>query len=130
MTACAINAGALSTSAPKACKARPAPLRAAKVLVPGSPDSPASFIQVEATIGRKLRLFWYWVTPLPADLGRAFLVEKSSVDPTYGTEAGQYAVNLGGDGQAPSCECLGFLRWGTLCKHLIALQALVDEGKL
>jgi hypothetical protein len=42
-----------------------------------------------------------------------------------------YAVNLGdpAKGMPPSCECLGYLRWGR-CKHVSGLMALVNAGKL
>lgn len=36
------------------------------------------------------------------------------------------------NGNASSCECLSFLRWGHCrpCKHIAGLQALADAGRL
>jgi hypothetical protein len=42
-----------------------------------------------------------------------------------------YDVNLGDAGNPPSCECLGFQRWGHRgpCKHVIGLSARVKAGR-
>ncbi len=71
----------------------------------------------------------YLVQPIPADFGRAFTLTK------VGSEEGEvYAVNL--DGPKSQCGCKGFCRYGmaagggTGCKHIAALQALVNVGKL
>ena len=64
----------------------------------------------------------YFITPIPADFGRGFLVEKMGT-----VEDGAYHVNL--DGRRSSCECRGFTRHG-YCKHVQGLGAAVRAGKL
>lgn len=69
---------------------------------------------------------FYFVTKLDADFGRAFTCEK--------LERGKgivksYAVNVGDEGSAPSCECDGFLKWHQ-CRHIACLAALIEEKKL
>jgi hypothetical protein len=69
----------------------------------------------------------YYVAPMSADYGRAFKFEK------FGVEGGDvYAVNLGGDGEPATCECLGHLRHGhkTVCRHIASARALIEAGKL
>ncbi|MBA4062852.1 MAG: hypothetical protein C0501_03935 [Isosphaera sp.] len=39
-----------------------------------------------------------------------------------------YHVRVGAPDD-PSCECLGFLRWGR-CKHVAGLAALVSRGRV
>ena len=65
----------------------------------------------------------YFLTPIPADFGRGFRVEKIGLqvnDPPY-------HVNI--DGERRSCECKGFLRHGH-CKHADGLAALIAAGRL
>jgi hypothetical protein len=65
----------------------------------------------------------YFLTPMPADFGRAFKVEKVGLtvnDPPY-------HVNI--DRGKRSCECKGFLRHGH-CKHADGLAALIAAGRL
>ena len=65
----------------------------------------------------------YFLTPIPADFGRVFKVEKIGLtcnDPPY-------HVNI--DGDTKTCECKGFLRHGH-CKHADGLAALLAAGKL
>lgn len=73
---------------------------------------------------RSSKIDRYQVARLSCDYGTAFRVAK------VGGEV--YAVNLGGDGEPPSCECLGFLAHGTktVCKHVASLRALLAAGKL
>ena len=63
----------------------------------------------------------YFVTPIPADFGRGFKVEK------MGDEAAAYHVNIDGDNR--TCECKGFGRWHH-CRHADGLAALVKAGQL
>ena len=65
----------------------------------------------------------YLLTPLPADFGRGFQVEKIGLE----GRGEVYHVNL--DGDKRTCECKGFLKWGH-CKHADGLAALVAAGKL
>jgi hypothetical protein len=72
----------------------------------------------------------YFFCEFPTQWGRAFTVEKiqdSGLDP----EA-VYDVNVGGNGQPASCECLGWLRWGhkTVCRHVAGMKALIAAGKI
>jgi hypothetical protein len=64
----------------------------------------------------------YFLTTIPADFGRGFMLEKVGID-----AAGKYAVNIDGDGR--TCECKGHLRHGH-CKHSDGLAALIAAGKL
>jgi hypothetical protein len=66
----------------------------------------------------------YFVSALPADYGRGFLVEK--IGPA-GQVVETYHVNV--NGRQSLCECKGWLRWQR-CKHLEALTALIEHGKL
>jgi hypothetical protein len=64
----------------------------------------------------------YFLTELPADFGRGFLVEKVGID----RDAAKYHVNIG---EQRSCECKGFLHHGH-CKHADGLAALIAAGRL
>ena len=75
----------------------------------------------------------YFVHLVPADFGRGFRLEGFTSQLVEG-EPRDYHVNL--RGPESTCECKGFLRWGLDagqgkgCKHVEALQGLVDQGKL
>jgi hypothetical protein len=64
----------------------------------------------------------YFLTAIPADFGRGFLVEKIGLH-----AEGKYAVNI--DGDKRSCECKGFGRHGH-CKHADGIAALIVAGRL
>jgi hypothetical protein len=67
------------------------------------------------------------VDELPTAGGRGFHLRKA----TTGTdpEAESYAVFCSAAGAARDhCECKGFLRWGTPCKHMDACRALLANG--
>lgn len=69
----------------------------------------------------------FWVRPIPHDFGQAaFLLEKYETQ-CRGEDDKAYNVLLAG--QQSSCECLGHMRWGH-CRHVEALQKLLDLGKL
>jgi hypothetical protein len=93
--------------------------RTVRLAVPPSPDNPFAIIVITAR-GKSND---YCVKPLPSDFGRAFQVEK-----IFDPEEVTYHVNL--NGERSTCECKGHLRWGTVCKHIGALQTLVAKGKL
>src|SRR5262245_47966951 len=61
----------------------------------------------------------YYVYRIGSDFGQAARLEKFH---SQGDDV--YHVNLGADHTEHLCDCLGFLRWGTLCKHIQALEAL------
>jgi hypothetical protein len=63
----------------------------------------------------------YNLAGIPSDYGRAFRLVK-----ILGPHD-RYDVLL--HGEHSTCECRGFLRWHH-CKHVSALQALVNAGKL
>jgi hypothetical protein len=65
----------------------------------------------------------YVVSPLPADFGRAFTVEKFLPN-----ERPTYTVLLADDGKH-QCECKGFCARGT-CRHIAGLLALRQAGQL
>jgi hypothetical protein len=73
---------------------------------------------VRITVGRAAAD--YFVTSIPADFGRGFVVEKIG-------QEGRYSVNLEGDRR--TCECKGHLAHGH-CKHADGLAALVAAGRL
>lgn len=72
--------------------------------------------------------FRYLLTPLTTDYGKAYTLTKLDSDPKDGPTS--YAVCIDdGPGNADTCECRGFLRWGH-CKHTAGLRALIEAGKL
>ena len=62
----------------------------------------------------------YFLTEIPADFGRGFLVEKVGHEESY-------HVHL--DADRRTCECQGYLRHSH-CKHSDGLAALVAAGRL
>jgi hypothetical protein len=107
------------TSAPaRQRKPRPKPQRSIRLEV--RPEGDGLGI-VRITVGREYAD--YFLTPIPADFGRGFKVEKVGLtvnDPPY-------HVNI--DGDKRSCECKGFLHHGH-CKHADGLAALIAAGRL
>jgi hypothetical protein len=76
---------------------------------------------VEMTIGKDD--FSYLVKRIQAHWGRGF--EFAKLD-----NSGRYAVNIDTTSGKHSCECPGHQRWGTPCKHISSLLALILAGKL
>lgn len=73
----------------------------------------------------------YLVDELPeVEGGRGFQLVK--VEGGSDGEATGYAVFVArpGSGEAPSCECKGFLRWNKPCKHLAAILELLRNRQL
>jgi hypothetical protein len=99
-------------------KPRPKPQRFARLCI--RPEGTAPGI-VRLTVGHDGAD--YFLTELPADFGRGFLVEKVGID----RDTAKYHVNL--DGDRRSCECKGFLRHGH-CKHADGIAALIAAGRL
>jgi hypothetical protein len=99
-------------------KPRPKPQRFVRLMVSPAVDGTGV---VRLTVAKKADD--YFLTPIPADFGRGFKVEKVGLD----CRESAYAVNL--DGEKRSCECKGYLRHGH-CKHSDGLAALVAAGKL
>jgi hypothetical protein len=66
----------------------------------------------------------YELNPLAADWGEGWQLRK--LDGTT------YEINLGNADDPPTCNCLGFERWGSRgpCKHLAALMGLKEKGEL
>ncbi len=60
----------------------------------------------------------YAVEPMGSDYGRAFNFKNMA-------EGTAYNVLLSNDGHS-TCECAGFLRWGTECKHLGSARKLIE----
>lgn len=58
--------------------------------------------------------------------GRAFALVKIGAD---GEEPEQYSCFVGSAVDS-RCECKGWLRWQTPCKHLLALRQLVESGEV
>jgi hypothetical protein len=99
-------------------KPRPKPQRSVRLCFQPEGDSPGV---VRLAVGREAAD--YFITPIPADFGRGFKVERIDIDATEG----KYAVNI--DGEKRSCECKGFGRHGH-CKHADGIAALIAAGQL
>lgn len=99
-------------------KPRPKPARFVRLCMKPFEGNPGI---VRITVGKEQAD--YFLTELPADFGRGFLVEKVGSD---ATEC-KYHVNI--DGDKRSCECKGFGRWHR-CKHADGLAALIAAGRL
>jgi hypothetical protein len=70
--------------------------------------------------GEKAVFYTFW--EVPCDIGgRGFAVHRLGLGPLY-------HVRVASSSDC-SCECLGFLRHGR-CKHLKALLALVENGRV
>ena len=99
--------------------------RFARVL--GRLDNGELMVEVEDRRPTTSKFSHYYISPIPADYGKAFRFEK------FAAEGGEvYAVNLGDEREPASCECLGHLRFGhkTVCRHIASARALVGAGKL
>jgi hypothetical protein len=84
-------------------------------------------VEIEDRYPRSYKLTHYYLTSLPADFGRAFRFSK------FACEGGEeYHVNVGGEGEPASCDCLGHLKHGhkTVCRHVACTRALIAAGKL
>jgi hypothetical protein len=109
---------AITTPAPRQRKQRSKPQRFIRwALRPGPDGNGVVRIRVGSDSAD------YLLTPIPADFGRGFRLEKVGLE----SRGEVYAVNV--DGNAGTCECKGFLRWGR-CKHRDGIQALIAAGKL
>lgn len=78
--------------------------------------------------GRQVNHFGYYLTPIPADFGLGFHVEKFGTEQEGGEPAG-YDVLIDARHGFHQCECKGFLRWHH-CKHVEATLALIQAGKI
>jgi hypothetical protein len=107
------------TSAPaRQRKPRPKPERVIRLCI--KPEGKAPGI-VSIRVGNEAAD--YFLTAVPADFGRGFLVEKVGID----RDTARYHVNV--DGEKRSCECKGFLRHHH-CKHADGIAALIAAGRL
>lgn len=79
-------------------------------------------------LGEGKRRAVYAVSELRGYAPRTFILSKYS----GGTddEATGYVVACTHGGQPVDCECRGFLRWGTPCRHLLAVGEMVFKGQL
>ena len=105
--------------APKQRKPRPRPARSLALLVRPSPET-AGVLRI--SVGKLTTD--YIVLGVPSDFGRAFRLTKIA-EPHDG-----YSVCV--HGRESLCDCKGFssTRDGSPCKHVAALQRLIDLGKL
>ncbi len=102
-------------------KPRPKPARSVRLpLAPGD-GGPGHLV---ITVGKLVRD--YWLHPLAADFGRGFRLEGFSTQLDEEEER-DYQVNV--NGRQSSCTCKGWCRWSR-CKHVDALVALIERGKL
>jgi hypothetical protein len=86
-------------------------------------------LEIRVTSGVKAPrtdLFEYLVTSLAADFGRGFLLSRFRA-PGEEDQPETYQANV--DGPRSTCTCKGYLAHGH-CKHVSALTALVQAGKL
>lgn len=83
----------------------------------------AGYVRIEDQRGTAV----YLVTSIPTKWsGRAFFLSKIA----GGTDRNQesYSVFCAKKGEGEStCECRGFLRWRTPCKHLLTCQTLITN---
>ena len=91
-----------------------------RVDTPGRRYVPGPHVDSASSTGRPPCLD---LTPIPADFGRGFRLEK------IGLEANGEAYHVNLDGDRRSCECKGFGRWNH-CKHADGLAALIAAGRL
>jgi hypothetical protein len=108
---------ATQTAPARQRKPRAKPQRFARLCI--RPEGTAPGI-VRLTVGNAAQD--YFLTPIAADYGRGFVLEKLGID-----AAGKYAVNIDGEGR--TCECKGHLRHGH-CKHSDGIAALIAAGWL
>ena len=72
------------------------------------------------TVGSKSQ--FYTFREIPCEIGgRGFAIHRLGQGTLY-----HVRVGVPDD---PSCECMGFLRWG-LCKHVAGLGALIRQGQI
>ena len=110
---------ATATAPARQRKPRAKPARFVRLVI--EPDGANSLGVVRLTVaGRSAD---YLLTPIPADFGRGFRLEK------IGLEANGEAYHVNLDGDRRSCECKGFGRWDH-CKHADGLAALIAAGRL
>lgn len=78
---------------------------------------------VKVTVGKCWD--YYDVTEIECQFpeARGFSLTKHSV------EREQYDVLIHRNGQDCSCECRGFLRWGTPCRHIKALWSVLGVNE-
>jgi hypothetical protein len=108
-----------TTSAPaRQRKPRPKPQRSIRLCI--KPEGTAPGI-VNIRVGDERAD--YFLTAVPADFGRGFLVEKVGID----RDTARYHVNI--DDGKRSCECKGYLRHHH-CKHSDGVAALIAAGRL
>jgi hypothetical protein len=74
----------------------------------------------------RTELYEYLVSPLAADFGKGFLLSRFRA-PGEEDQPETYQTNV--DGPRSVCSCKGNLAHGH-CKHVSALAALVQAGKL
>ncbi len=109
-----------------------------RLVKPFEPDGTGAEITIRMVSGAKVKkeeTFSYWIDQVPADWGRAFLMEKMG-DGKAPNE--QYHVLIDTtvpDGSQDTCECQGFLRWGLGkdgrgCKHIGVCRKLIELGTL
>lgn len=72
----------------------------------------------------------YLVYAIDAVGDRAFRLQKPDGEPGTDEEAGNYDVRCGPSGEFRGCECRGWLRWRTPCKHMRAVAAIIQNGWL
>jgi hypothetical protein len=95
---------------------RPGPARRVRLALKPFEGNPGV---VEIAVGKDAAA--YFLSPVPADFGTGYRLEKLGDGETY-------HVNLAA-GDLHSCDCKGFLQWGH-CKHVEALLALHQAGRL
>jgi hypothetical protein len=92
--------------------------RSAAVLIRPSEGQPLTLVRITQD-GEPAH---YWLGAQPSDYGRAFRLERSGLE---GDSSYDVLLDAGGD----SCTCKGHT-YGGYCKHVDALRALTQAGKL
>ena len=109
---------ATATARPRQRKPRQKPARFARLVIKPGPDTVGV---LRLTVNRKS--VDYLLTPIAADWGRGFRLEKIGLD----FDGSAYHVNI--DGDKKTCDCKGHSRWSH-CKHADSVAALIRAGKL
>ena len=97
------------------------------LLEPFDEQGKNALLRITMTRGSKVEVFHYWVDKIGADWGRAAFQFEKVGDPAGLEENAVYHVLIT-DAQNASCDCQGFLRWGTECKHIGSSRKLIELG--
>lgn len=105
----------------RTCKPAQKPIRRVST---SAPHDGCYTVRLTVGEGDKAQRFDYYVTPIPADFGMGFRVEKFT---WVKGEESTYHVNI--DARGNTCTCKGGTYSGH-CKHVEAIAALLKAGRI